>query len=108
MEFETGVYASYMISLCYYFFRYIVRGMVINRIDDYELPELNILTKDRAEKKLVIVTKANALRVLIKGRFTSYLTLAHIINIDAGILAIIIICRSEFSDCKTLRKVYNL
>ena len=67
MEFETGAYAFCIMSLCYYFFRYIVRGMVINKIDNYKFPELNILIKDRAEKKLVIITKANALRVLIKG-----------------------------------------
>ena len=80
----------------------------MSRIDDYELPELNMLTKDRAEKKLVITTKASALRVLIKGRFTSCLTLAHIINVDAGILATIMIRRSEFSDRKALRKAYSL
>ena len=67
MEFETGVCAFCMTLLCCYFFRHIVRGMVMSRIDDYELLELNMLTKDRAEKKLVITTKASALRVLIKG-----------------------------------------
>ena len=39
----------------------------MSRIDDHELLELNMLTKDRAEKKLAITTKVSALRVLIKG-----------------------------------------
>ena len=99
---------SCITSLYYYFFRYIVKGMIINKIDDHKLPKLNILTKDRAEKKLVITIKINPLKILIKGRFISCLTLAHTININTGILAIIIICRSELSNYKTLRKAYNL
>ena len=39
----------------------------MSKINDYKLPELNILIKNRAEKKFVIITKTNALRVLIKG-----------------------------------------
>ena len=67
MEFETGVCVSCITSLCYYFFRYVVRGMVMSKIDNYKFLKLNILIKDRAEKKLVIIMKINALRVLIKG-----------------------------------------
>ena len=108
MEFETGVCASCITLLCCYFFRHIVRGIVMSRIDDYKFLELNILTKDRAEKKLVIITKVNVLRVLIKGRFTFFLILVHMITVDAGILAAIIIYPSEFLDRKALRKVYSL